>query len=144
MNASQWMDHARKEIGICEIAGIKHTDRIIQYHACTGLRARTDETPWCASFICWVLSQAGIYHPRSAAAHAFLAWGDEIYTPRYGAVAILERGPGLAHVTFVYSDTPKTINGLGGNQGNRVGVVPFSKDKLLGYRWPKAEYFNAG
>lgn len=141
MNADRWMDIAKKEIGICEIVGIAHEKRIIDYHSCTSLKAQTDEVPWCASFVCWVLKSAGIKHTRSAAAISFLEWGEEIFEPKFGAVALFERPGGTGHVGFVFSATDKTINLLGGNQGNQVGVRPYSKEKLISLRWPKEDMF---
>lgn len=136
MNASRWMEIAKQELGVCEISGIDHNDRIITYHGCTTLRATRDEVPWCSSFVCWVLKQAGVAHTKSAASLSYLEWGQEIYVPRYGAIAVFERGKGKGHVGFVFSDTPKTINVLGGNQGNQVKVSPYSKDRLISLRWP--------
>src|SRR6185436_11178789 len=57
--AKRWMDIARAEIGQGEVAGSRHNPRILEYHASTRLKPNTDEIPWCASFVNWVMQQAG-------------------------------------------------------------------------------------
>lgn len=56
-----------------------------------------------------------------------------------GAVAVFWRGSRSGwqgHVGFVAGKGSGRVYVLGGNQSNRVSVVPLSTDRLLGYRWP--------
>lgn len=63
------MPIAKAEMGIYEnSAPGKHNKRIIEYHAVTTLKATTDETPWCSSFVNWVVKQAGYKGTDSALA----------------------------------------------------------------------------
>ena len=128
-----WMSFARGELGQSEIVGDDHNPRIVAYHAVTAAGAAPDEVPWCASFVCWALEQAGIPHPRSKRARSFLDWGTEITPPRPGCVVVLKRGEApKGHVGFwVRRDRI-----LGGNQGNTVSIKPYRPGDVLGYFWP--------
>jgi hypothetical protein len=67
-----WMAVAMREIGQKEIRGPEHNPRIIEYHAATTLKASTDETPWCSSFVNWCLRQVSIAGTNSAAAVSWI------------------------------------------------------------------------
>jgi hypothetical protein len=99
-----WMAVAMREIGRSEVPGPQHNPHILAYHATTSLRATTDETAWCSSFVNWCLVQAGISGTNSAAAASWLHWGAPS-SARSGAVTIpLWRTavcPGLA-ITWVF------------------------------------------
>ena len=83
-----WMDIARNELGQNEIAGSRDNPRIVDYHGSTSLNASDDETPWCASFVNWVMEQAGIEGTDSAAAMSWADWGQSSeLTP--GAVVVV-------------------------------------------------------
>ncbi|HMP04174.1 MAG TPA: TIGR02594 family protein [Gemmatales bacterium] len=141
-----WMKVARGEIGQKEIAGAQHNPRIIQYHATTTLKATTDETAWCASFVNWVLKQAGVPGTNSAAAASWLNWGVESQA-RVGAIVVIYNAAAANsslstsgnHVGFLIEETPAHYSILGGNQSDQVKISNFSKSKwrLKGYRWPR-------
>jgi hypothetical protein len=64
-----WMDIATAELGVHEnsMPG-QHTRRIVEYHKTTTFSANDDETPWCASFVNWVLIRSGRNGTNSARA----------------------------------------------------------------------------
>jgi len=146
-----WMEVARAEIGVHERVGSAvHEARIVEYHQSTTLRARDDETPWCASFVNWVLLQAGYAVINSARARDWLAWGTAIDTPREGAVTVLRRKEGAGHdratgsssgwhVAFFVSGDDTHVRLLGGNQSNQVKYSTYALDRydVRGYRWPE-------
>jgi uncharacterized protein (TIGR02594 family) len=144
-----WMPIAVAELGIEEIAGPReHRQRILEYHKTTTLKASADETPWCSSFVNWVLTEAGYRGTNSAAARSWLDWGKALTTPREGAITVLKKkgatsdaATGSAtgfHVAFYASSSPTHVRLLGGNQRDRVGYsdYPFSKYEVKGFRWP--------
>lgn len=138
----RWMEIAEGELGVSEIAGMHHNQRILEYHACTTLRATDDETPWCSSFANWCVYHAGIMGTRSAAARSWLNWGLPLAEPKVGCIVVFRRGasPTAGHVAFFDSiDEAGRIRVLGGNQGDKVSYARFSKAELLGYRWPEKE-----
>jgi uncharacterized protein (TIGR02594 family) len=140
-----WMKIASNEQGTHEIRGRAANPRIVTYHATTTLRARSDETSWCSSFVNWCLQQSSIRGTNSAGAASWKKWGNAS-PARYGAVAVIFNA-GVAHssltatgnhVAFLVEETKTHWVLLGGNQSNSVKVsrFPKAKWKLLALRWP--------
>lgn len=139
-----WYQIAQRELntGVQELPGPQHNPRILEYHASTTLGqadARQDETPWCSSFVNWCISQSNHKGTNSAWARSWLNFGVETDEPRLGCIVVLKRGssPTKGHVGFYKQSSSGLISLLGGNQGNRVKVSRFEKNRLLSYRWPK-------
>lgn len=124
---------AEKEIGVGEEKGIKHNPRIIEYHAGTTYQGKTDEIPWCASFVDWCLKQMGEKSTNSAAAISFMKWGVPLKTPVKGCIVVFSRDGGN-HVAFYHSETATQIRCLGGNQSNKVQLSYYPKSRFKGYR----------
>lgn len=143
-----WMVPALCEIGEAEIAGAKHNERILEYHAHTLLRATTDEIPWCAAYACWALAKGGVMSTHSAKARDFLSWGMSVMRSDrfglnlfpYGTVLVFSddaRGPDSGHVGFYVGNASSSLlRVLGGNQGNAVQTAKYELSKLLDARWP--------
>ena len=141
-----WLKIARGEIGQKEMAGSQHNPRIIQYHATTTLKATTDETAWCSSFVNWCLKQAGVAGTNSAAAASWINWGVESVA-RAGAIIVIYNAAAANsslstsgnHVGFLIEETPNHYSILGGNQSDQVKIsnFPKSKWKLKALRWAK-------
>lgn len=148
-DSPRWMEIALGEQGQAEVAGEgQDNPRILEYHQATSLRATGDETPWCSSFVNWVMSQSGHPGTQNALARGWLDWGTKLAEPRYGAITIIrsKSAAGNAatgsstgyHVGFLVEQTDKALRILGGNQSDSVKVSSFSLEKytLEGYRWP--------
>lgn len=132
-----WYRIALLELGQKEVSGSKSNPKIIEYHKQTSLKAKDDETPWCASFVNWCLGRAGIKGNNSARAKDFLKWGTA-GTGEIGDIAVFNRDGG-GHVGFVAEKREHgsgSIRILGGNQSNQVKVSSYSLKDLLGYRRP--------
>jgi uncharacterized protein (TIGR02594 family) len=143
----RWMEIAKKEVGQHEVAGKAANPRIIEYHAATTLKAKSDEVAWCSSFVNWCLAQVGITGTRSAAAASWAGWGSPV-TPRYGAIVVIYNA-GAAntrlstsgnHVAFLVEETSTHLVLLGGNQSDSVKVSHFPKKKwkVKACRWPSS------
>jgi uncharacterized protein (TIGR02594 family) len=144
-----WMDVAVAELGVHEnsLPG-QHNARIVAYHQTTTLRATDDETPWCSSFVNWVMKQSGRTGTGSAAAKSWLNWGVATTTPTLGTVVVIKKKtPGLTqatgsatgyHVAFFVSQSPTHIRLLGGNQSDQVRYSNFAlaSYEVQGYRNP--------
>jgi uncharacterized protein (TIGR02594 family) len=143
---NSWMKIASKEKGQEEFKGKNHNPVIIKYHASTTLKAKADETPWCSSFVNWVMQQAKIQGTNSAAAASWLTWGQKC-SAKSGAITVIRDAKAANsslttsgnHVGFLVRETATHYELLGGNQSNMVRVTLFPKSSwtLRGYRWPK-------
>lgn len=134
-----WMKIAWSEAdsGVKEIPGPQHNPRILEYHHATGLRATDDETPWCGSFLAFVMMTAKIpYNKKNAAlARSWLEWGEKLDQPIPGCIVVFRRGSG-GHVGFLVAEDVDRLQILGGNQSNAVKISAYKKADVLGYRWP--------
>ena len=101
------------------------------------MMGEVDETPWCAAFVGWCMTQAGKpLGKTSARAESWKDWGSDLTAPRYGCVAVVYKTPSKAlkattasgwHVAlYVKGDAEPGGTGslvlLGGNQGDKEGA----------------------
>lgn len=151
MNELHWISIARKLIGTKEVVGAKHNPTVVNMwqtaFAAIGQKAnasvwQNDETPWCGGFVGHVLAKADLarHIPKSfPMARAWANVGTKLARPAYGCVVVFWRGSpksGSGHVGFVVGkDKAGNLMVLGGNQGDMVNIKPFSKDRVLAYRW---------
>lgn len=147
--SAPWMDIAIAELGVHEdsLPG-QHNARIVEYHQTTSLKATDDETPWCSSFVNWVIRQSGRNGTNSAAAKSWLNWGSEVTNPTPGVIVVIKKKtPGVTHATgspsgfhvgFFVSLSSTHVRLLGGNQFNQVkySSFPLSTYEIKGYRKP--------
>lgn len=141
----RWLSVARAEIGVREQAGAAHNPRILQYHSATSLRATTDETAWCASFVNWCLRQSGFLGTNSALAASFTSWG-RASSAVPGAICVIHNSAAAGgrlttsgnHVAFLIEETASHYLLLGGNQSDSVKISSFRKGlwSLRAMRWP--------
>ena len=144
-----WMQIAEAEVGVHEHAlPGQHNQRIVEYHQTTTLKATADETPWCSSFVNWVITKAGYRGTNNALAKSWLDWGSKLETPRVGAIAVIKKKGASSdvatgsstgfHVGFFVSTTAVHLRLLGGNQSDQVKYSSFSLTayEVRGYRWP--------
>lgn len=132
----QVLEMAFSLLGESEIPGSKHNPRIIEMHSYTTLKAKTDEVPWCSSFVNFCMESSGVKGTGSAAARSWMNWGIKTDSPKRGDIVVIKRGSSSwqGHVFFYLKEDDKYIYGLGGNQNNMVSIDKFPKSKLLGYR----------
>ncbi len=147
--SAPWMDLAVAELGVHEdsLPG-QHNARILEYHQTTTLKATDDETPWCSSFVNWVMSQSGRGGTNSAAARSWLNWGAPVANPTPGVVVVIKKKTaGMTqatgsttgfHVGFFVSLSPSHVRILGGNQSNQVkySSFPLTSYEIKAYRKP--------
>ena len=146
-SGKSWIDIAIAEIGVKENAQPgQHHNRIVEYHKTCTLKATQDETPWCSSFVNWVVIQAGDKGTNNALAKSWLNWGKEIETPTRGCIIVIKKktagftnqtGSSTGfHVGFYVSHTPTSVKILGGNQSDSVKYSNFmlSAFDVKGYR----------
>lgn len=139
-----WLAIARREIGVKEKFGVAENARILQYHGYTKLKANSEETPWCASFIAFCLENAGIRSTRSAAAASYITWGEQCMA-KPGAVVVLSKADpdagGSGHVGFFdHWDEDRSFFWMtGGNQSQAVSKARRPTSRIVAVRWPRNE-----
>ena len=140
-----WARIAYGYLGLREIPGPQHNKNILSWWEKLKLPFNDDETPWCAGFVNAMVQAAGlpIVSKNRAAA---LGWrwngyGTRLAGPALGSVMSITRPvrPGSGHQTFVVGRTSDNfIVGLGGNQGNKVGLNPYHPTlRDAQYHWPE-------
>lgn len=133
------LDIALNEVGVAEIAGKQDNPRVLNYFDEIGFdgKALKDETAWCSAFANWVALKAGADRSGKLTARSWMQVGTAVETPVKGDVVVLWRGSRndwRGHVGFFIRETKNWIYVLGGNQGNKVGINAYRKNRLLGYR----------
>lgn len=137
-NSPKWFLVAQGELGQKEIPGAENNPRIIEYLASANFEGeKNDEIPWTSAFANWAFEKAGIQGTGSANPRRWLKWGVQLKEPRLGALVLLARLNGMPSVCFFVSQTEDSILCLGGNFADAVSMTALSKDRLIGYRWPK-------
>ena len=137
-----WLSFAKREIGVAEFKGKGRSNpRIEEYHQSTNVGKSDDSVAWCSSFANFCIESAGLVGTGSALARSWLKWGKKIRSPKLGCIVVLKSGSKswMGHVGFYVGagTSDGTIKVLGGNQSDRVSVVEYSVNKVLGYRIPK-------
>lgn len=132
---------AFKNVGLAEIVGKKHHPKILLWLKTLKAWWAEDETPWCGTFVAHCLRTAGFEVPKGwYRAKDYALYGEGCHTSSipFGAICVKSRQGG-GHVFFAVAQSRdgQTIYGLGGNQGNKVSIVPFKLKEISHARWPK-------
>lgn len=137
MSEPWWLVEARNYIGLKEIPGTAHEPTILKWLYQMKAWWRDDETPWCGLFVAHCLSGGNFPLPQMwFRAREWLNWGVILEAPTVGCVVVYARTGG-GHVGFIVGeDANGHLMTLGGNQGNRVSIAPFPRERVLGFRWP--------
>lgn len=128
------------ELGVTEIGGSVHSERIVQYAEDIGLSwINDDETPWCSIFMNWVALKAGVEQSGSAAARSWLNVGFSVQNPEPGDIVVYWRGNPSSHQGHVgiflgFSKDHTRIYTLGGNQDDSVSISAYPMERLLDFR----------
>jgi len=138
-----WLEKAKSYLGLSEVPGKNHNSKILGWWKAIRAIFTDDETPWCAAFVGGVLEECGIQSTRKANAKSYLKWGVPLAGPAVGCVVVFWRVSPCSdsgHVGFVVGqDTRKNLLVLGGNQGDKVSILPFACMRVLDFRWPKGQ-----
>ena len=141
----KWLEHARLHVGTKEFKGTQANPAVLEFFKAVGHDEIDDDaTSWCAAFVGAMLKLSGYPLPPKATnllARSYLKYGKVLDAPRVGCIVVFWRGNPSSwqgHVGFYISEDEKHIYCLGGNQGNAVNITKYTKDRVLGYRWPIA------
>lgn len=151
--APSYLSDALKDIGLQEFVtqGAGKSARRVSNPAVeryiekvSGSPANAMTTPWCAYFVGAKLEYAGITSTKSGMARSYLKWGQDIADAdwRCGDIVVFMRGSHddhvLGHVAFLLRWDESFVWVVGGNQGDKVCIEAFSRDRILGVRRPRS------
>jgi len=139
-----WLEAGIKLIGTKEILGPKDNKTIMDWAKEEGGSIEKtythDVIPWCALFANHILTKVGLKGTETLWALDFAGnWpANKLAGPAVGAFAPMLRNGGGHIVVVVGKDQHGNIMGLGGNQSDKVSIVPFPISRLnKGFWWPK-------
>lgn len=132
---------ACSQMGVQEFPGPEHNPEVLKFFAASGHAITNDETAWCAAFMNWLCAQMEIPMAGTLAARDWLDVGHAVAglehaVPFQDAVVFWRVDPAgwQGHVGLYVNHGLDTVQVLGGNQGNRVSVAPYARERLLGVR----------
>ncbi len=141
-------DIAERFIGTAEVPGSEDNPQVLAMLHLDAKWPEGDEVPWCSGFVNYIAWLLRLPRSKSLLARSWLDVGRPLEP--LGAevgfdVVILRRGPhgvqsgpenrtAPGHVGFYAGQTGSLVYLLGGNQGNRVSVASYLKDRVLGVR----------
>lgn len=131
-----WLRVARGDLGLAELAGKNDAPFLRRWQAQLGV-PWLGPAPWCGVAVAHWLRECDVAVPRAFyRARAWLDWGHVQPVPAVGSVVVFDRAGG-GHVGFVVGKTgANRLAVLGGNQGDRVSIAGFLRERVIGYRWP--------
>jgi uncharacterized protein (TIGR02594 family) len=131
-----WIEEARKHIGKREIGASNMSPFIKDMQKTLGWEW-LGNVPWCGIFVSYVLHRTNLYYPKDGyRAASFKTLTTSLDKPAVGAIAVYQREGG-GHVGFVVGQTQDgRVMVLGANQGNAINIMPFSRGRVVDYRWP--------
>ena len=127
---------ASQFVGLSEINGVLNNPMILAMLRLDTSWPENDETPWCAAFMNFICHSCKTLRTKSLRARSWLAIGEAISLEdaKVGFdVVILERGAG-GHVGFYVNHNADYVRLLGGNQGNKVSIASYPRERILGVR----------
>jgi uncharacterized protein (TIGR02594 family) len=140
-----WLEAGLKLVGTKEGAGAADNKTIIDWAKQEGgdiaAEYTHDSIPWCALFANLMLTRAGLKGTETLWALDFAGkWPSvKLLGPAVGAFAPMVRNGGGHIICIVGKDQNGNIMGLGGNQSDKVSIVPFPMSRLnKGFWWPSS------
>lgn len=130
---------ALSKIGLHESPGTADNLEILQLAQEAGFGATYthDDISWCSMFMNWVAKKCKMQASGALNARSWLLIGTMTKVPEMGDVAILWRDSPSSwqgHVGIFIREDASNYYLLGGNQGDAVSIMPFPKNRLLGFR----------
>lgn len=129
---------AMKLFGTLETPGSADNVTILNWAKEVGLNKvySKDSVPWCGLFMAVVAKRAEKKAPKDPLwALNWAKFGVEVELPMFGDTLVFKRNGG-GHVTIYVGEDCDCYHCLGGNQGDKVGIVRILKTRLYQARRP--------
>ena len=119
------------------ISSVRNSDIIAEAKRWIGTNPTGWDHVWCARFMNFVLKRTGHPGTGSDAAASFADYGQRLWFPRVGAIAVMKRGRNGGHVGVVtgFDDSGNPII-ISGNHNKRVGVGVYPRERVYAYVVP--------
>ncbi len=133
------LQYAMQELGVQEIAGPEHNQRVVNYSKESGISGISDdETAWCSAFVNWCCFKAECERSDRANARSWLTVGRQTNDPAPGDVVVFwreSRQSWKGHVGFFtgFNKSGSKVFCLGGNQRNQVSISAYDAGKVLAF-----------
>jgi uncharacterized protein (TIGR02594 family) len=127
-------------IGLKEIVGIEHNEKIVSWFHDLGFRwIHDDETSWCSLTINWIAWKLGVERSMKLDARSWLNCGSHANNPMPGDVVVFWREninswKGHVGLFMGFTNSKSGIYTLGGNQNNEINITIYPFERLLGIR----------
>ena len=141
MTEPRWLTYARSFNNLREVPGPRSNATILGWLGKLKAWWKDDATPWCGTFVAYVMQEYGFPIPRDwMRAKAWANWGSNLRTTHLapGAILVFDRAGG-GHVGFYVGEDATHYHVFGGNQSDSVNVMRLAKGRLIAARWPKGE-----
>jgi uncharacterized protein (TIGR02594 family) len=141
MTEPRWLTYARSFNNLREVPGPRSNATILGWLGKLKAWWKDDATPWCGTFVAYVMQEYGFPIPRDwMRAKAWADWGSNLRTTHLapGAILVFDRAGG-GHVGFYVGEDATHYHVFGGNQSDSVNVMRLAKGRLIAARWPKGE-----
>lgn len=128
-----------KNYDIKEIVGPKSNPEILTMFSEIGFDwVKNDETAWCSAMINYFCKKLGYERSGKLDARSWLKVGTKLDNPEFGCIIVYWRNDPKGwegHVgIYISEDSNGFIYTLGGNQGNKISISLYPKERVLGYR----------
>lgn len=140
--APKMLLEALKLYGVTEKAGSSDNPTILAWARELGIKDYTaDSIPWCGLFIAIIAKRADkTVVDQPLWARNWSNFGKKRDIAMLGDVLVFKRSNGAGHVGLYAGETKTKYYVLGGNQGDKVSIVPILKSRLISIN---AEYKTA-
>lgn len=130
---------ALEKYGMAEVPGSKENPEIVQMSKDLDYPFGSELDSWCGIFMAHSCKRKNLPYPDKAyRARSWLSWGIPVSEPKTGDIVVFWReskDSWKGHVgIYVNRSSHTLINVLGGNQNDRVCIMEYSLDRVLGFR----------
>jgi uncharacterized protein (TIGR02594 family) len=121
-----------------EVLGPESNPEILEMFKAIGYGwVEDDATAWCSAALNYFCLKCGYERSGKLDARSWLNLPIQVLTPQQGDVVIFWRGDPKGwegHVGLFIASRGENIFTLGGNQSDSICILPYPKNRVLGYR----------
>jgi len=125
--------------GVREVYGTQSNPEILNIFTEIGIDGVEDDSQiaWCSAALNFICKKLNYERSGELSARSWLKMPITVLKPSMGDIVVLWRESPKSwkgHVGLYISEDAKNVYILGGNQGDSVCILPYPKERVLGYR----------